>query len=488
MTSAPGSLVQGTLLTVAMRWTDRLIGLVSTLILARLLTPADFGIIAMATLVIALADVLLDLGTNIALVRDPNATREHYDTAWTLRLIQTALSTALIIAAAPLAADYFGDARVQPVLQILAFSLLLGGLENIGIVAFHKQMQFGDEFRVLFARRIAGFVITIVAAIVLRNYWALVIGTLGGRLLGVVLSYLMHPMRPRLSLARFRALFAVSQWMLLRGIGDFLNQGLHRMLVGRWNSAPVMGAYTVAHEIATMPSAELVAPMNRALFPALAAAHEDPAERQRLFLLALGLQAAIAIPAATGLALVAPLAVPVLLGAQWSQATPLLQLLALAGIAHALTAGSQYLLIVLGKLAQATTIIWLQVGLFAALALLAMPGADAEALAALRLGVSASAIFATAAFIRRHGGIALGAMARACLRPLAATSLMALAVFASSGIDATASLPPAIMLIVQIALGSASYAAALFGLWALQGRPAGAESWLVTKIRSVTGR
>ena len=142
----------------------------------------------------------------------------------------------------------------------------------------------------------------------------------------------------------------------------------------------------------------------------------------------------------------------------------------------------------LGKLAQATTIIWLQVGLFAALALLAMPGADAEALATLRLVVSASAILATAAFIRRHGGIALGAMARACLRPLAATSLMALAVFASSGIDATASLPPAIMLIVQIALGSASYAAALFGLWALQGRPAGAESWLVTKIRSVTGR
>ena len=156
MTSAPGSLVQGTLLTVAMRWTDRLIGFVSTLILARLLTPADFGIIAMATLVIALADVLLDLGTNIALVRDPDATQEHYDTAWTLRLIQTALSTALIIAAAPLAADYFADARVQPVLQILAFSLLLGGLENIGIVAFHKHMQFGDEFRFLFARRIAG--------------------------------------------------------------------------------------------------------------------------------------------------------------------------------------------------------------------------------------------------------------------------------------------------------------------------------------------
>jgi len=259
------------------------------------------------------------------------------------------------------------------------------------------------------------------------------------------------------------------------------------MLVGRWNSAPVMGAYTVAHEIATMPSAELVAPMNRALFPALAAAHDDPAERQRLFLLALGLQAAIAIPAATGLALIAPLAVPVLLGAQWSEATPLLQLLALAGIAHALTAGSQYLLIVLGKLAQATTIIWLQVGLFAALALLAMPGADAEALAALRLVVSASAILATAVFICRHGGIPLRAMARACLRPLVATSLMALAVFTSGHIDVAASLPSAIMLIVQIALGASSYAAALFGLWALQGRPAGAESWLFTKIRSVLG-
>ena len=133
-------------------------------------------------------------------------------------------------------------------------------------------------------------------------------------------------------------------------------------------------------------------------------------------------------------------------------------------------------------------VIKLMLGLFAALALLAMPAAVAEALAALRLLVSASAILSTAVFIRRHGGIPLGAMARVCLRPLVATAFMALAVFASSHIDAAASIPHAIMLIVQIALGASSYAAALFGLWALQGRPSGAESWLLTKIRSVLGQ
>lgn len=484
MTRAPGSLVQGTLLTVAMRWTDRLVGFVSTLILARLLTPADFGIIAMAMLVVALADVLLDLGTNVALVREPDATQADFDTAWTLRLIQTALSTALIIATAPLAAGYFGDARVQPVLQILAFSLLLGGLENIGIVAFHKQMQFGDEFRFLFARRIAGFVITIFAAVVLRNYWALVIGTLGGRLFGAGLSYRMHPMRPRFSLARFRALFAVSQWMLLRGIGDFLNQGLHRMLVGRWNSAPIMGAYTVAHEISVMPSAELVAPMNRALFPALAAAHDDNAERERLFLLALGIQTTIALPAAAGLALVAPLAIPILLGSQWSAAIPLLQLLALAGIAHALTASSQYLLIVLGKLAQATAIIWLQVILFAGLAVLALPEQTADRIAALRLAVSTCAIAVTAVLVQRHGGIRLQAMVSTCIRPLVATAVMAAALIALDQASFSEHLAAGITLLVQIILGACLYGVCLYGLWWIQGRPAGAESWMLTKLRN----
>ena len=181
MTQHTKSVARSALITVAMRWTARLIGFVSTLILARLLAPEDFGVIAMASLVIGLADVFFELGVNVALIQNKAPSQEHYDTAWTLRIIQTTLAAIIVVIAAPLAATYFNDPRVTLVVQVMAVSLMLSGLENIGVVTFQKEMQFGREFQFLFCKRIVGFIVTIAAAWFIRSYWALVIGALAGR-------------------------------------------------------------------------------------------------------------------------------------------------------------------------------------------------------------------------------------------------------------------------------------------------------------------
>ena len=481
-TSKRHSIASGTLFTVAMRWSDRLIGFASLLILARLLSPDDIGLIAMATLVIGLTDVLLDLGVNVALVRDRDATQAHFNTAWTLRLIQSALVTMLIIGAASWAADYFGDPRITPVLRVLAFSVMLAGLENIGVVALHKNMQFGAEFRFLITRRLFGFLLTLAAAWMLRSYWALVIGTLGSRAFGALLSYRAHPMRPRLDLSQFRAIFAVSQWMLLRGIGEFLHNNLHRILVGRWSSTSTMGAYTLANELSTMPSAELVAPMNRALFPAMADNRDQPESLTRLFLLALQLQTLIALPATVGLALVAGEAVPVLLGSKWQESVPLLQWLALAGIAQVLTSSGHYVLIVLGRVGQSVAILWLQVAVFGAAVWLALPLDNAGTVAALRVAVTVLGIAATAALlVAALAPLTLSALSGAIVRPIVATLLMTAAL-----IELGNHLPfaPATVLIVKVASGVLVYAASVIALWRLAGRPNGAETWLFDKYRT----
>ena len=114
-------------LTVSMSWFKRGMGILSIAILARLLSPDDFGVIAMATLVVALADVLLNFGVHVPLIQKQQATQSHYDSAWTLRLIQTSISTAALFLLAPVAADYFKDARVEPVLRCISFVLLAGG-------------------------------------------------------------------------------------------------------------------------------------------------------------------------------------------------------------------------------------------------------------------------------------------------------------------------------------------------------------------------
>ena len=140
----------GALISVGIRWADRLVGIVSTIILARLLVPEDFGIIAMASLLIGLIEVLLDMGVNFTLVQNKHATQDDFDAAWTLRLIQTCLASVVVFLAAYPAAEYFRDPRVAGVVQVLSVWVLLGGFENIGIVNFQKKMEFGQEFRFFF--------------------------------------------------------------------------------------------------------------------------------------------------------------------------------------------------------------------------------------------------------------------------------------------------------------------------------------------------
>src|SRR5688572_7634074 len=370
-----------------MRWTDRFIAFVSTLILARLLVPEDFGVIAMASLVIGLADVFFELGVNVALIQNKTPSQEHYDTAWTLRLIQTTLAATLVVIASPWAAEYFNDPRVTLVVQVLALSLVLSGLENIGVVTFQKEMQFGKEFQLLFCKRIVGFIVTIVAAWFLRSYWALVIGALTGRTFGVALSFVMHPMRPRLGLAKFREIFSVSQWMLVRSIGSYFELKLHYAIVGARESASVLGAYSLASEISALPSSELLAPINRVLFPAFVRVKHDLVELKRLVLLAQGVQTMVAMPAAIGLILVSNDAVLLLLGEKWMSAVPFVEIFALIGFLSSIATTGTYVLITLGKVRLIAISSWAQVGLFATLAFAVFPKAGAFAIANLYLTV-----------------------------------------------------------------------------------------------------
>lgn len=476
-------IIRGSLFTVAMRWTDRLIGLLSTLVLARLLLPQDFGIIAMASLVITLADLLFDLGVHATLIQNPAPTQAHFDTAWTLALLQAAAVALALQLCAPYAAQYFHEARVQSVVQVLALSLLINGMENIGVVNFQKEMRFGQDFVLLFCKRFSGFVMTLVCAWLLRSYWALVIGTLSGRLVGVVCSYQMHPMRPRLSLQRWRDILGVSQWLLVRTSGSFFEGQLHRAVVGRHDSASIMGAYTLAGDISSMPSSELLMPINRVLFPAFVQVRQRPEELKRVFLLAQGVQCLIAIPASAGLALVAPQLVLLMLGPQWAMAVPFVQILALAYLASAMLSSTTCLLIALQRVKVLALFTWAQVALFVVLAFGLLEGAQALQVAWLRLAVSLISDLAFAALLLHvFEPLRLHELLRGVLRPLQAAACMAAGLLLLQGHWASAD--SAALLLTQVLSGAALYSLALVLLWLAAGQPEGAEAYMLGHLKA----
>lgn len=481
MSSPQRSLFANALIVVSMRWTDRLIGLVSTLILARILTPEDFGIIAMASVLVGLVDVLLDLGVNMALIQNSNADDEDYNTAWTIRLIQSCAVTVIIFLLAPLAADYYRDPRVSDVTRLMALGMFVGGFENIGVVSFQKSMEFGKDFRFFFVRRVAGFAVTIALAVSLESYWAMPLGALAGRLTGVVLSYTMHPFRPRLSLSRFSRLWSFSQWALIRSIGVYFDSQFDRFLVGRMTDASTMGAYTLANEISAMPSTELLQPLGRVLFPAFVATKHDPFKLREAYLLALAVQAMLAIPAGVGLASVADRAVMVMLGEQWLAAIPFVQTLALVFSLGALTHAAGYLLITIGKIRTLSIFVWVQNIVFLVLAGLVFSSATALHIAQIRLGVSTLGLllFLGVILIEVRELRAFDLL-RVIWRPLAAAAVMAL-------IDTLAPLPESLPLFIafllEVALGAVTYTVALITLWYISGRPRGAEAYILAKLK-----
>ncbi|MDD3674119.1 lipopolysaccharide biosynthesis protein [Thauera propionica] len=482
MPKAKPNIIHGAFLAIAMRWTDRLIGLVSTIILARILAPSDFGIIATASIVIALADVLLEMGVHVVLMQNKNPTVAHYNTAWTIRFIQTSIMTVVVLLAAPLAADYFNNPDLTLVIRILAFTFLLEGLENIWIITLQKDQQYARDFRFMFSKRFAGFLITIAWALATHSYWAMVAGTLGGRITGVVLSYAMHPNRPRFSLEMFREIFSLSQWVWVRSIAQYFQGRLHQIVVASRESSSVMGTYTLACQIAAMPTTELLAPLNRVLFPAFVKVKDDLTELKRVFLLAQGVQALVVIPAGVGMALVAHEAVFLLLGEKWLPAVPIVEVLALLGCFMSITSSGIYVLTTLGKFRITALYAAIQVSIFAVLAYLIFPTAGASEVAKLRLVLAALGLISFTAFLCRElPGLKPSEMISSIVRPVTGASVMAASILWLQQSTALSMIP---LLLAKIGLGGTLYVATILTLWVASGKKQGAEMYILEKFAS----
>lgn len=475
-----------TLWVVAARWGLRAIGLVSTVILARLLTPADFGVIALAMLVVGLIEIVNETGLAIYIIRHPNPQRSHFDTVFTLQLMVGAALTLAIIAAAPLGAAFFRTPEIELVIQLLALRSLLWGLENPGIIWFRKNMVFQKEFQLLVGAKLGSFVITIAAAILLRSYWALAIGIIAGGVVTTILSYVLHPYRPRLSLAEARHAWSFSSWMLLVHVLEFANMRIDEIIVGRTRSTTEMGYYNVASDIAATPVQELVYPMTRVWLPAFAKLADDPAALEQTYRWIIAAVGILALSIGVGLALVAHDAALLVLGAQWLPAVPVMQILAVAAAFSAITLplGS-----VLGATGDPRIVLFLHATRSLLLLALMVPAAIWYGLAEIALGRAIAAALALAvAFtvFERTTGLPLFTLARGLLRPAGAALAMAAAVLALQGAVPDV---PLLRLVLSIATGAATFAAALLALWALAGRPAGVErdalGWMRQKAGSL---
>lgn len=482
---------RGALLMMALKMAERSIGFVSTLILARLLTPADFGLVAMAMSIVTLMELMGAFGFETAIIQRQDAQRMHFDTAWTFGVIFSCATAVLLLCLAVPAAHFYHEPRVMMILPVLAIGALAQGFENIGTVAFRKQMEFGREFRFLLSKKLVSFTITISLAFAFHSYWALIIGTVVGKWFSVLISYRVHPFRPKFSLEATKDLFHFSRWLFISNLVLFLQNKSDAFILGRTVGADALGLYNIAAEIATMPSTELIAPINRAVFPAYAMLSGELAKLGEKFLEVFRFIAVISLPVSVGLVCVAELAVKVLLGEQWQAAVPLLQLFSVCGLTSSLQSNLILVIIALGKpkantlLSAGMLIVYLPAMFWASLTYGTIGATWVHLVMSIVVLIPLHAVF----FNLTH------------LRPVAYFGTLWRPALAAAGMGAVVialqlklpalhtQMPPLLALVSYMFAGTLAYVTFLLALWHLSGRPPkSAETVILLELTRRFGR
>lgn len=318
----------------------RILILVRTVILARLLVPEDFGLMAIATLSILLLDQLTQPHFESALVQRRGNIGEYLDTVWTVQVIRAAFVAGLLLLTAPLIAQFFGAPEAEPIIRVLSLALLIRGVANVGTVEFWRDLRMDRLFVLEISDKLVDVVVSVAAAIVLRNVWALVLGILAGAVVKMVASYILHPYRPRFNWARGKALqlFGFGKWVWVSTVLAYVNTSLDDILVGRLLGVSELGLYRMAYNFSQAVATEFAVVTSQVAFPTYSELQD---ERDRLSVAYLGtlhLVAFLAFPVAIGTALVATDLTIGLLGQAWAPMIPTLRLLSVAGLARALYA------------------------------------------------------------------------------------------------------------------------------------------------------
>jgi O-antigen/teichoic acid export membrane protein len=479
------TLYRSAMLAVAMQWSLRFIGLVSVFILARLLTPEDFGIIGLAIAALAVVELLGAIGLRQALLCIPDPTREHLDTAWTIQLIIFGAMGLITLASAPFVADFYGHPALGPVLAVLSLRFFTLGLTNIGIIQFDRNLEFGRDLRMRIGSRLAAFAATVTAAFVLQNYWALVVGLVCQQAFYAVASYLAHPYRPRLSLSRRAELLGTSIWIFINVLAQTVQMQIERLVLGRFGSAHLVGLYSVSKDLSDIFTQEISTALNRVTFVTVARTGLPLSDAPLRTAQILGAYAMIAAPMGFGLAATAENSIAVLLGWRWLAAAPFLQVVA---VYSAIYAVYKVITSSLQASGDARRVAFISGGGAVLLTVLVTGAAlirpDAMTIAYAAFAANLIILLSGIGFLARASAQPALALALHVFRPFAAGAAMAAAVRAF-GPDTGTTL---VDLAGQIGIGILTYPAFLIALWSLSGRPAGGETEAVAFVGEIRTR
>lgn len=323
----------------------------SLILLARLLSPSEFGLVAMLGIFTTFATLIVNSGFASALIRQSGESDLDSSTVFWFNIAAATLMALLLVASAPAIARFYGQPALVPITWAMALNIWLASLLTVHIALLTRHLEFSVQAKASGISNLTGATLAILLAVKGAGVWALVVQMLAITIVNVTLIWAIHRWRPSFSFSTnsLRRLFGFGGFMLAADVLNAVGTRLHTLLIGKLYSSQDLGLYSRAVQTCETSQTVLSTIFTRVALPVLAR-HSDNADALRKRLKSANeLTMAISLPAMIGLALVADVAVPTIFGPQWTGTVPILQVLCLSSAIYPLQVSNLQVLIAQGR-------------------------------------------------------------------------------------------------------------------------------------------
>ena len=328
-----------------------LISMALMVVVARILTPSDYGVIAMTAPISGFILIFQNLGLNQALIQSREISDEQVNALFFYNLAASAAVAIVFVMLSPLVGMFYGDPRPAYVMAASGATVLVTGsaLQHSALLSRHmryKALSFVDVMSTA-----ATFLFTLAFAIWLRNYWSLWLGAFVGAVVTALLLWRIDRWRPRRRIAWRSARHLVTFGANLTGFNllNFLARNLDNVLIAKFWGPDVLGLYERSYKLMMFPLQNINSPLSRIMLPALARVQDEPDRYRRIYCLAVRSIAFACIPGIIAAAICSDRLVPFLLGEQWASAGPIFFWLCLAAITQPISNATGWLFVSTGR-------------------------------------------------------------------------------------------------------------------------------------------
>jgi len=468
---------RGAVWMTAARIGGQVFGLASTIVVARFITPDDYGVFAAAMGLMTLVSIFAELPVSQAIIHLRDVNDDDYDTAFTIGVLRGIVLAVLMVALAVPLAVFMKDDRIAPVMAALGIYVFLLGLRNARMDIYIRNMDFSRDAWLELGSKFVSFIFAATFAVILKSYWAMVISLCAAAAAQVILSHWFRPQMPKLTLKSFNRIFSYSIWIAGGTILGQIYKFIDTLTLGRIAGTTTLGVFSIGQLLSTRIGQAITAPATRPLFAAFSQIQTEPARTRNAFLQSISLMAFLVIPVTVTLILLAEPIVMLLLGPKWADAVMVVQVISGILLTLILYTPLQAMLMGLGH----TKTLFLRglglTTLYLPCAIWAVTEYDLFGLLVLKIALMIGLLVVDALIVRHTIGISIQRQILAVHRSVLSGALMAIVyVLCRDWIpDGHAFWAVGMPLVCVGMVGGSVYLSSYIAMWLMAGRPDGIE-------------